>query len=122
MTIAEVAKKYDVSADTLRYYERVGLIPSVGRTSGGIRDYQDGDCRWIEFIKCMRAAGLPIEMLIEYVRLAQMGDATLQARHVLLIEQRDALVERIADMQGTLERLNKKIDYMAVELTPRPTN
>ena len=109
MTITEVAKKYDLTPDTLRYYERIGLIPGVGRTSGGIRDYQEEDCRWIEFIKCMRGAGLPVETLIEYVRLFQKGDTTTQARKELLMEQRDRLKEHIEEMQSTLERLNTKI-------------
>ena len=118
MTIAEVAKKYDLTPDTLRYYERVGLIPSVGRTSGGIRGYQEEDCRWIAFIKCMRASGLPVEKLIEYVRLFQLGDDTVKARKSLLIEQRDALVVRISEMQSTLERLNGKIDRYEKSVLP----
>lgn len=118
MTIAEVGKKYDLTSDTLRYYERVGLIPSVGRTSGGIRDYHDEDCRWIAFIKCMRAAGLPVEKLIEYVRMFQLGDDTIEARKSLLIEQRDALVARISEMQSTLERLNGKIDRYEKAVLP----
>ena len=63
MTIAEVSKKYEISADTLRYYERVGLIPPVPRTSGGIRDYDEASCGWIELMKCLRAAGVQIEAL-----------------------------------------------------------
>lgn len=109
MTIAEVAKKYNLTPDTLRYYERIGLIPGVSRSSGGIRDYQDEDCRWIEFIKCMRNAGLPVETLIEYVKLFQAGDETIEARKTLLIEQRDLLQKRIDEMQNTLDRLNAKI-------------
>jgi len=62
MTITEVSKKYELSPDTLRYYERIGLLPSVNRNKGGIRDYTEEDCKWIEFIKCMRGAGLPIEV------------------------------------------------------------
>lgn len=62
MTITEVSKKYNLSADTLRYYERIKLLPSVNRTSGGIRDYTDEDCNWVEFIKCMRGAGLSVEI------------------------------------------------------------
>lgn len=54
MTIAEVAEKYSLTPDTLRYYERIGLLPKVGRTPGGIRDYKKQDCDWIVFIKCMR--------------------------------------------------------------------
>ena len=118
MTIAEVAKKFDLTADTLRYYERMGLIPGVSRTSGGIRNYQEEDCRWIEFIKCMRSAGLPVETLIDFVRLFQMGDATVEARKALLLEQRDALVARITEMQGTLKRLNKKIERYEKTLVP----
>lgn len=56
MNIAEVSKKYDLTQDTLRYYERVGLLPRVNRTSSGIRDYSEEDCHWVEFIKCMRQA------------------------------------------------------------------
>lgn len=118
MTIAEVAKRYDLTADTLRYYERVGLIPGINRTAGGIRNYSEEDCRWIEFTKCMRGAGLPVEMLIEYVRLFRIGDETVMDRKSLLIEQRDALVSRIAEMQGTLERLNKKIERYEKTLVP----
>ncbi|MHB8107114.1 MAG: MerR family transcriptional regulator [Candidatus Cryosericum sp.] len=110
MTIAEVGKKYDLSADALRYYERIGLIPPVHRKQSGIRDYTEEDCRWIEFIKCMRSAGLPIEVLIEYVTLFQKGDSTTAARKALLIEQRKQLIERMSDMQKTLDRLNVKIE------------
>lgn len=110
MTIAEIGRKYDLTADTLRYYERVGLIPGVRRSAGGIRDYAEKDCRWVEFIKCMRGAGLPIEALIEYVNLFQQGDETIDARRDLLKEQRRQLVARMEDMQKTLERLNLKIE------------
>ena len=65
MTIAEVSRRYAISADTLRYYERIGLIPPVPRNKSGIRDYDEESCRWIELMKCMRAAGVGIEALIE---------------------------------------------------------
>ena len=65
MKIAEVSERYGLSADTLRYYERVGLIPPVNRNGSGMRDYNELDIRRVEFIKCMRGAGLPIEVLIE---------------------------------------------------------
>lgn len=109
MTIAQVSQKYGVSADTLRYYERIGLIPPVHRSAGGIRDYDETDCGWVEFIKCMRAAGLPIEALIEYVALFRQGDETLPARKALLLEQRAELARRVAEMQAVLDRLDKKI-------------
>ena len=110
MTIAETAKKYDISADTLRYYERIGLIPPVPRTKSGIRDYDESSCGWVEFIKCMRGAGLQIEALIEYVSLFQQGDETSDARKAILIEQREQLAERITQMQQTLKRLDSKIE------------
>ena len=110
MMIAEVSKKFDLSQDTLRYYERIGLIPGVNRNKSGIRDYTEEDCRWVEFIKCMRNAGLPIEALIEYVGLFQQGDATVKARKDLLTEQRKQLIAKIEDMNKTLERLNYKIE------------
>ena len=110
MTIAEVSKKYDISPDTLRYYERIGLIPPVPRTKSGIRDYDEESCGWIELMKCMRSAGVQIEALIEYVALFQQGDETIGARKALLIEQRDQLVERMAEMQRSLDRLNDKIE------------
>lgn len=109
MTINEVAKEFDLTPDTLRYYEKVGLIPAVKRTAGGIRNYSEIDCNWIEFIKCMRNAGLPVEVLVKYVSLFQEGDATLETRKQLLIEQRDRLVTKLTDMQSTLDRLNMKI-------------
>ena len=80
MTIAEVSRQYGISADTLRYYERIGLIPPVPRNKGGIRDYDQESCGWIELMKCMRSAGVQIEALIKYVDLFQQGDATLDAR------------------------------------------
>ncbi|MED1421218.1 MerR family transcriptional regulator [Bacillus smithii] len=110
MKITEVSEKFDISQDTLRYYERIGLIPHVNRNKSGIRDYTEEDCKWVEFIKCMRSAGLSIEVLIEYVKLFQQGDATIEARKELLTEQRKKLIARMEDMQKSLERLNYKIE------------
>ena len=111
MTIAEVSRQFDITPDTLRYYERIGLIPPVPRTKSGIRDYDETSCGWVEFIKCMRGAGLQIEALIEYVALFQQGEATVGARKAILIEQREQLAERITQMQQTLERLDTKIAH-----------
>ena len=110
MTITEVSKKYGLSADTLRYYERIGLIPKINRNKRGVRDFTEEDCRWVEFIKCMRGSGLSIESLIEYVKLFQEGNSTINARKEILIEQRNQLADRIKEMQSTLDRLDKKID------------
>lgn len=110
MTIAEVSKKLDLSADTLRYYERIGLIPPVPRNKSGIREYDETSIGWINFIKCMRKAGLPIEVLIEYVTLYQQGDETKETRKNLLIEQREELLNKLNELKETLEYLNMKIE------------
>ena len=110
MTIAEVCTRFDLSQDTLRYYEKIGLIPSIQRKSSGIRNYSEEDCKWIEFIKCMRSAGLSIEFLSEYVRLFKEGDTTLEKRRTLLIEQRRLLRDKMEEMQTTLDRLDRKVE------------
>ena len=109
MKIAEVSKQFDISADTLRYYERVGLMTPVRRTSSGIRDYSEQDCARIQFIKCMRGAGMSIEALIEYMRLIAEGDSTIQQRIALLEEQRDLMRQRVAEMQAGIDKLDYKI-------------
>lgn len=110
MTIAEVGKKYDLTPDTLRYYERIGLISSVPRNKNGIRNYDESSCKQIEFIKCMRSAGVEIEILIEYMNLLKNGKGTVLARKKLLEEQREKLLEKQNKVNETLNRLNYKID------------
>lgn len=109
MTISEISKKYELTADTLRYYERIGLIPPVTKTQSGIRNYDEESCKWIEFIKCMRSAGMPIEALIEYVTLFNQGDETIDARRELLIEQRRILMNKQNEIAETIKRLDYKI-------------
>ena len=110
MTIAETSKKYNITADTLRYYERIGIIPPVPRTKGGIRDYDEASCRWNELMKCLRSAGVQIEALIEYAALYRQGDGTEERRKEILMEQRDQLLARMEEMQNSLDRLNYKIE------------
>ena len=109
ITIKEVSEKYSVTQDTLRYYERAGMIPPVTRTAGGIRDYQDGDLAWVELALCMRSAGLSVEAISEYVRLSRLGDSTFKDRLALLQGQREILLEQQRQIAGTLDRLNYKI-------------
>ncbi len=109
MTIKEVSKKFGISQDTLRYYERVGMIPPVTRTSGGIRDYNESDLAWVSLAVCMRSAGLPIEAMIEYVKLYQQGDLTIPARLQLLLDQKAVLTEQIRQIEQTMKKLDYKI-------------
>ena len=110
MTIAEVSKKYGLTQDTIRYYEKIGLIPPVPRNSSGIRNFDERSCGWIEFIKCMRNARLSIEVLTKYVELFNKGKSTLKERKELLIGQREKLLEKQEDIKKTLDRLNYKIE------------
>lgn len=110
MTIAEVSRTHGLSADTLRYYERVGLIPPVPRTPGGIRDYDDGTLRWVDYIKHMRSAGVSVETLIEYVTLFRKGKETIPERKALLLEQRRQIAARIDELNAVLTRLDWKLD------------
>ena len=116
MTISEVAKKYEMTPEGLRYYERIGLLPPVNRNKNGLRDYTEEDCGWIEFIKCMRSAGLEIETLKRYVSLFRQGTATVKERKILLIEQREKLLKKQENIKATLDRLNYKIEkYEEIE-------
>jgi len=110
MKIGEVSEKYAISADTLRYYERIGLLSSVNRTESGIRDYDENDLKRVEFIKCMRSAGLPIEVLIEYLGLVAEGDETAERRCQILVEQRELLLDKIEELQKVLGILDHKIE------------
>lgn len=109
MTISEVSEKYHITQDTLHYYEKVKMIPEVHRTKGGVRDYNEEDLRWVELAICMRNAGLPIEIMIEYLRLFQAGDQTIPARLELLKEQMKVLVEQKEKIEETMGRLSYKI-------------
>ena len=119
MKIAKVSEQYEISSDTLRYYERIGLLPPVNRSESGIRDYNELDLRRVDFIKCMRSAGLPIEVLIQYMDLVQQGDQTIEARKEILVEQRDLLAARMEEIQKTLDRLNYKVEVYEKALLKR---
>ena len=110
MTIKEVSEKYDLSADTIRYYERIGLIPHVPRKENGIRDFDETACSWVEFSKCMRSAGVQVEALIEYVDLF-FKEGTEEARKDILVEQRARLQEQYEQLKATMERLDYKIAH-----------
>ena len=109
MNISEAAKISGLTAATLRYYESEGLIPPVTRKNGGVRDYQKDDLGWIDFIKCMRSAGMSVESLIEYTTLFRNGEQSDEARKNILIRERDQLIAKQKEISETIERLNGKI-------------
>ena len=110
MKISEVSKKYELSIDTLRYYEKAGLLPNIKKNSSGISDYSDTDCERIEFIKCMRSAGMPVERLSRYIALCMQGDDTAEERRNMLIQQRKELIEKRDTIQRSIDKLDYKID------------
>ena len=109
MTIKEVCSRFGISPDTLRYYERVGVIPEVHRTPGGIRDYTEEDLGWVETAACFRSAGMPIELLIEYVRLYKEGDSTIAERCALLRKARERILAERQKCDDALRKMEYKI-------------
>lgn len=118
MTIKEVSEKYGISQDTLRYYEKIGAIPPVTRTAGGVRNFTEADIGWVENAVCMRSAGLPVDVIAEYCRLYSMGDSTISARLKLLADQRQKLIAQKEQLETEIARLNYKIErYEIAEKT-----
>ncbi|MCD8180847.1 MAG: MerR family transcriptional regulator [Firmicutes bacterium] len=109
MTIKEVSEKYNISSDTLRYYEHVGAIPPVTRTAAGTRDYRETDIAWVKLAMCLRAAGCTVDVLVKYRKLNEMGDVTIPDRLKLLTKQREELTERRRQLDETIDVLNYKI-------------
>lgn len=110
MTIKEVSETLNITQDTLRYYEKIGLIPSIKRTKGKIRDYQKKDVEWIEHVTCMRKAGLSIKTIIDYYELLKKGDSTIIDRLKLLEKQKKEILEHRKQIDETLKRINYKIE------------
>ena len=109
MNIKKVSEQTGLSADTIRYYERIGLLPRVRRNKSGIRDFSEQDIATLEFIRCFRRAGMSVESLIEYMNLVEQGEGTEEARMHLLQEQRDKLDARIEELLATRNRMDYKI-------------
>ncbi|WP_413538805.1 MerR family transcriptional regulator [Enterococcus malodoratus] len=110
MNISEVAIKFEMTPATIRYYEKQGLIPPITRNNSGVRDFQEEDLNWVEFIKCMRDSGLSIDSLAKYSELYQQGDSTLVARKKILLDEYQKLLEKQRLINGTVDRLEKKLD------------
>lgn len=110
MTIKEMSELCGLSQDTLRYYEKVGLIPAIKRTSGGIRDYDGMDLKWINFITKMKSCGISIDSLVRYVKLSLEGDSTSEERRKILLDARKELENKVQKLNDCLDVINVKID------------
>jgi DNA-binding transcriptional MerR regulator len=110
-SIAQAAQHSGLSIDTLRYYERIGLVDPPARDSGGRRNYSDEDLTWLGFLTKLRTTGMPIRLMREYAQLRHRGVATSSRRKQILIEHRRDVLDRISELQGCLDVLNYKIGH-----------
>jgi DNA-binding transcriptional MerR regulator len=110
ITIAEAAERSGLSAHTLRYYERIGLIHPVGRGQNGHRRYGRGDIEWLEFLIKLRTTDMPIRQMVEYAELVRQGPQTGARRRAMLEAHREALRERIEELEETAGVIDRKIE------------
>jgi len=107
---AEAAQKTGFSLDTLRYYERIGLLPAVSRTAGGRRRYGDTDLLWLMTLRCLRDTGMPLRQMRHFIDLAQGSDETIPERLALLEAHDQRIQEQIARLRTHQDQIRKKID------------
>jgi DNA-binding transcriptional MerR regulator len=110
-SIAEAATRSGVSAHTLRYYERVGLLGRIPRARSGHRRFGDEEVRWIGFLRKMQATGMPIRSMRAYAELVRRGEGTEAARMALLVEHEARVVGRVSELKRNLEMIRKKIAH-----------
>jgi DNA-binding transcriptional MerR regulator len=111
LTIAEVAALSGLSAHTLRYYERIGLLDPVARVHGGQRRYDAADLTWLAFLQRLRATGMPIRDMQRFAELRRQGEHTVPERLVLLEAHRDEVLERVSELQRDLAAVTDKITH-----------
>lgn len=110
MKIGELARRSGLSAHTIRYYERIGLLPRADRDAGGRRDYDAVILKWIEFLARLKTTGMPIRDMLRYAKLRELGDQTGPERRALLEEHRACVRAKVATLQACLLVLDTKID------------
>lgn len=107
--IKEVAAKLNLTAYTLRYYEKTGLLPFVKRDDSGNRVFEDNDLEWVMLIRCLRDTGMSVGAIKCYVDLCLEGDSTMETRRQMIVRHKLAVEQRIEQMNGCLARINKKL-------------
>lgn len=110
-TVGEMAKMLGVSASTLRYYDKEGLLPFVERSSGGIRMFRDSDIEWLQLIGCMKKAGMSIKDIKQYIEMALQGDETIGLRLDMFRRQREALKAQMEELRHAMEMVEYKCWY-----------
>lgn len=121
MTIKEISEKTDVSADTLRYYERIGLLPAVPRRPNGIREYDEFFIHWIAFIQDLKSLGMSLEAILDYIKLAKLGDISKEERKQIIMEVQNTLLDKIRILhtmvKKTITILNITMTYYCQKQT-----
>ena len=110
-TVGEMAKLLGVTASTLRYYDKEGLLPFVERSSGGIRMFQESDIEWLQVIGCMKKAGMSINDIRRYIEMALQGDDTIALRLAMFQRQRQVLQQQLQELRHTMEMVDYKCWY-----------
>ena len=116
MTISEFAEKTDISIDTLRYYERIGILPPVPRGKNGIRVYDSSYIEWIHLVKRLKANGMSLDRMLEYIELTKQGRSSCSARRQLLMESRGDLLEKIMELKVSLKNIDDTLNYYKDEV------
>ena len=115
-TVGEMAKLLGITASTLRYYDKEGLLPFVERSSGGIRMFQESDFEWLQVIGCMKKAGMSIKDIRQYIEMALQGDETIGPRLAMFRHQREALKQQMEELQRTMQMVDYKCWYYETAL------
>ncbi len=109
--VRETSEKTGLGEHTLRYYEKIGLIRPVRRSSGGQRQYSARDLEWIEFLKCLRSTGMSVEHMVEYANCLDEGDNSFERRLALMREHRSVILGKMEELKNFLEAIEWKINY-----------
>lgn len=110
-TVGEMAKLLGVTASTLRYYDKEGLLPFVERSSGGIRMFQESDIEWLQVIGCMKKAGMFIKNIRQYIEMALQGDDTIDLRLAMFRHQQEVLKQQMEELQHAIDMVDYKCWY-----------
>lgn len=121
-TVSQAAQQIGLTAPTLRFYEKEGLLPFVERSASGLRVFQEADMDWLRLIECLKSTGMPIKDIRQYIDWSLEGDATLEKRRQMFYERRQAVENQIAELQRTLETVNYKCWYYDVAVEAGSTD
>lgn len=110
LSISELCNKYHISSDTVRYYEKIDILPKIPRNDNGRRYFDEDVEEWVEMVVCLRKSGVSIKTLQEYVKLVRLGDSTLSKRQILLNKQEEELLNKREELDHSIGKLREKIN------------